>query len=111
MDIVDLLQSAPGFVFLYQHYGPAPFIINAMLLSGMLVYAFRSTALRNADPKPASREEVTLATLEKTDEAGSASNWVIERSSSKRSSISSRSSRATRSVPNSSTLKEASTVP
>ena len=39
------------------------------------------------------------------------SNWVIPRSSSKRSSISSRVSRETRSVPNSSTLKEASTVP
>ena len=40
-----------------------------------------------------------------------ASNWVIARSASKRSSISSRLSRETRSVPNSSTLKEASTVP
>ena len=43
--------------------------------------------------------------------AGNGSNRVIASSSSKRSSISSRLSRATRSVPNSSTLKEASTVP
>ena len=43
------------FVFLYERYGPAPFIINTLLMTGLLVYAFRSTALKNADPKPASR--------------------------------------------------------
>ena len=63
---------APGFVFLYERYGPAPFVLNAVLMAGLLVYAFRSTALKNADPTPASREEVTQATLEKTDETGSA---------------------------------------
>ena len=63
---------APGFVLLYEHFGPAPFLINVTLLAGLLVYAFRSTALRNADPKPATRDEVTQATIEKTDEAGTA---------------------------------------
>ena len=63
---------APGFVFLYERYGPAPFIVNALLMSGLLVYAFRNTALKNADPKPATREEVNMATLEKSDEGGSA---------------------------------------
>ena len=63
---------APGFVFLYERYGPAPFIVNTLLMSGLLVYAFRSVALKNADPQPASREEVTAATLEKSDEGGAA---------------------------------------
>lgn len=61
---------APAFVFLYQHFGPAPFILNTALMAGMLVYAFRNTALKNADPKPASREATAMATLEKSDEGG-----------------------------------------
>ena len=63
---------APLFVLLYEQIGPAPFILNATLMATLLVYAFRNTALKNADPKPATREEVTLATLEKSDEAGGA---------------------------------------
>jgi len=59
---------APLFVFLYQHYGPAPFIVNTALMGALLVYALRNQALRNADPKPASRDVATLATLEKSDE-------------------------------------------
>ena len=35
---------------------------------GMLVYAFRNTALKNADPKPATREAASAATIEKADE-------------------------------------------
>ena len=50
------------------HFGPAPFIVNTALMGGLLVYAFRSQALRNADPKPTSRDAATLATLEKSDE-------------------------------------------
>jgi MFS family permease len=61
---------APGFVFLYQHFGPAPFVLNATLMLGMLVYAFRNTALKNADPQPATRDAATMATLEKSDEGG-----------------------------------------
>jgi len=61
---------APAFVFAYQHYGPAPFILNTALMAAMLVYAFRNTALKNADPRPATREAATAATLEKTDEGG-----------------------------------------
>ncbi|WP_397422506.1 MFS transporter [Phenylobacterium sp.] len=59
---------APLFVFLYQHFGPAPFIVNTLLMLGLLVYAFRNPALRNADPKPATQEATTLAALEKSDE-------------------------------------------
>jgi MFS family permease len=61
---------APLFVLLYEHFGPAPFLINAALMAALLAYAFRSTALRNANPRPATRDEATMATIEKTDEAG-----------------------------------------
>lgn len=61
---------APAFVFLYQHYGPLPFLLNTALMAWMLVYAFRSAALKNADPQPATRDAATLATLEKRDEGG-----------------------------------------
>jgi hypothetical protein len=63
---------APGFVLLYERFGPAPFLINATLMAGLLIYAFRSTALKNADPKPATREAATLATIERSDEGGTA---------------------------------------
>ena len=59
---------APLFVYLYQHYGPAPFIVNTVLMAGLLVYAFRNLALKNADPRPAGTEASTLAALEKRDE-------------------------------------------
>ena len=61
---------APLFVWLYQHIGPAPFLLNAVLLGSMFYYAFRNTQLRNADPQPASLEAATAATLEKGDEGG-----------------------------------------
>jgi MFS family permease len=63
---------APAFVFAYQHYGPLPFILNTTLMAGLLVYAFRNPALKNADPKPATREAATVATIEKADEGGTA---------------------------------------
>ena len=59
---------APLFVFLYQHFGPAPFIVNTMLMGLLLVYAFRNQALRNADPRPADHDIATRAALEKSDE-------------------------------------------
>jgi MFS family permease len=59
---------APLFVWLYQHIGPAPFVLNSVMMVAMLAYAFRNATLRNADPKPTSREAATLATLERTDE-------------------------------------------
>jgi MFS family permease len=52
---------APAFVFLYQHYGPLPFLISSSLLGAMLVYAFRNPALRNADPRPAEHDAAVLA--------------------------------------------------
>lgn len=63
---------APLFVFLYERFGPLPFIVNTLLMGGLLVYAFRNPALRNADPKPATRAQATMATIEKSDEGGTA---------------------------------------
>ena len=69
---VKQFVTAPTQSLLYQQYGPAPFLINTALMAGLLVYCFRATALKNADPQPASREAATKATLEKSDEGGSA---------------------------------------
>ena len=59
---------APFFVWLYQHVAPAPFLLNTLMMLGMLAFAFTNAQLRNADPAPTTREETVLATLEKRDE-------------------------------------------
>jgi len=63
---------APLFVWMYEKVHPAPFLLNMVLLLAMLAYAFRNPQLRNADPKPASRVDTAIATLEKSDEGGGA---------------------------------------
>lgn len=63
---------APLFVLLYERLGPAPFLLNAALMSGLLIYAFRNSQLKSADPAPASREAATMAIFEKGDEGGGA---------------------------------------
>jgi MFS family permease len=44
---------APAFVLLYEHVRPAPFILNAVLMVAMLVYAYRNPQLKAANPRPA----------------------------------------------------------
>src|SRR5260221_9761728 len=61
---------APAFMALYHRAHAAPFMLNMILMLGLLVYAFLSPGLRNADPKPATRADATLATLERSDEGG-----------------------------------------
>ncbi len=61
---------APAFVWLYEHYHSAPFLLNMTMMLAMLAYAFVNPQLRNADPKPATREDQVGATLEKEDEGG-----------------------------------------
>lgn len=61
---------APLFVLLYERNHPAPFLICTTLMAGLLIYAFRNPQLRAADPKPATRADTAIATLEKTDEGG-----------------------------------------
>ena len=41
-----------------------------VLMLGLLVYAFANRALRNADPVAVTREEATMATIERNDEGG-----------------------------------------
>jgi MFS family permease len=61
---------APAFMALYRHAHAAPFVLNMALMLGLLAYAFVNRGLRNADPAPATREDATLATLERSDEGG-----------------------------------------
>ena len=61
---------APAFMAIYRANHSAPFVLNMVLMLGMLVYAFANSTLRNADPAPATRADTTLATLERSDEGG-----------------------------------------
>lgn len=61
---------APAFMALYRADHAAPFLLNMALMLGLLVYAFTNTALRNADPAAVTREEATMATIERSDEGG-----------------------------------------
>ena len=61
---------APAFMVLYRANHAAPFVLNMALMLGLLVYALMSPGLRNADPKPATRADATMATLERSDEGG-----------------------------------------
>ena len=61
---------APFFVWLYERIAPAPFILCALMMVAMLVYALRNAQLKNADPLPATRADAAMATLEKGDEGG-----------------------------------------
>ena len=61
---------APLFVLLYEMIGWAPFILNAVILAAMLVYALRQTVLRNVNDTVDAQDEATLAGLERNDESG-----------------------------------------
>jgi MFS family permease len=61
---------APAFVWLYRHLAWGPFALNAVVMLGLLYYAFRNAQLKNADPKPATRADAAMATLERRDEGG-----------------------------------------
>jgi len=61
---------APAFMWLYRHVHAGPFLLNAILMGGLLIYAFRNRQLKAADPEPATRQDATLATLERSDEGG-----------------------------------------
>jgi MFS family permease len=61
---------APLFVLLYGAFHPAPFLLSAGVLGGLMVYALASAALRNAGEAPATEEDTTQSTLERSDEGG-----------------------------------------
>jgi MFS family permease len=66
------VMLAPAFVWLYEMVAPAPFVLCAAILMGLLIYAFGNRQLRNAAPTPATRADAARATLEKSDEDGGA---------------------------------------
>ena len=61
---------APVFMALYRANHAAPFYLNMALMLCLLAYAFASKPLRNADPVAVSREDATMATIERSDEGG-----------------------------------------
>src|SRR5215217_120478 len=63
---------APLFVGLYEAVAWAPFLLNAAILAGLTVFAFRNSILRKAGEGASSDEEdeATLALLERSDEGG-----------------------------------------
>jgi MFS family permease len=60
---------APAFVLLYEGVGWGPFVLNAVILAGLLAYALRQAMLKRASDGDA-QEEATLAGLERGDEGG-----------------------------------------
>lgn len=60
---------APAFVWSYEHFGPAPFILTASILTGLLIYAFRQPTLRSVSAERSDEAEVA-STLERRDEGG-----------------------------------------
>ncbi|MDP3659780.1 MFS transporter [Phenylobacterium sp.] len=67
---VMTMTVAPVYVMLYERVHWAPFAVNVVMMLGLLVYAYTNTQLRNADPKPTSRLETVLATVERNDSGG-----------------------------------------
>jgi len=64
---------APLFVWLYEAVAWAPFLLNAVILAGLVIFAFRNRILREAGEKGSDGDpddEATLALLERSDEGG-----------------------------------------
>lgn len=61
---------APLFVWLYQAVHPAPFLVNVVILGGLLAFALRNRILRDAGENAQPDDESTLAMLERSDEGG-----------------------------------------
>lgn len=61
----------PFFVMLYGASHPAPFVLNAAIMTGLLIYAVTNRVLRRAGESPATEDDSTQATLERSTEGGS----------------------------------------
>jgi len=64
---------APLFVWLYESVAWAPFLLNAVILAGLLVYALKNQILKDAGEKGGDNDpddDATLALLERSDEGG-----------------------------------------
>lgn len=62
--------AAPLFVFLYGLWGPAPFLLNTVVLAGLLAYALSNPVLAAAGAAPTTENETALASLERSREGG-----------------------------------------
>ena len=59
---------APLFLLLYERVRPGPFVVSAVILAGLTVYAYANPALRTVSDQAASEDEATESLLEKSDE-------------------------------------------
>jgi MFS family permease len=59
---------APLFLLLYERFRPGPFVVSAVILAGLTVYAYANTSLRTVSDAAASEDEATESLLEKGDE-------------------------------------------
>lgn len=56
---------APLFVLLYGAFHPAPFLVDAAILAGLLVYALTNGVLANAGAEATTTDETALSSLER----------------------------------------------
>ncbi|HEY5289004.1 MAG TPA: MFS transporter [Caulobacteraceae bacterium] len=56
---------APLFVLLYGAFHPAPYLVNAAILSALVIYAFWSPVLAKAGAEATTEDEATLSSLER----------------------------------------------
>lgn len=61
---------APLFVWLYQAAHAGPFLLNMVILAGLLLMALKNTVLRNAGERTTTDEEAAKSLLERRDEGG-----------------------------------------
>jgi MFS family permease len=59
---------APLFVKFYEISHPAPFLLNAVVLAGLLGFAYLNPILRTAGLAPTSEDDATVSILEKSEE-------------------------------------------
>lgn len=60
---------APLFVLLYEWIGWGPFVLNALILAALVLYAIRQAVLRSVS-QAGQPEEATIAGLERSDDGG-----------------------------------------
>ena len=59
---------APLFVMLYGAWGPAPFLVNTVILAGLLAYAIANGVLARAGAAPTTEDETAQSSLERNQE-------------------------------------------
>jgi hypothetical protein len=59
---------APLFVMLYGAWGPAPFLINTVILAGLMAYALFNGVLARAGAAPTTEDETAQSSLERNQE-------------------------------------------